>query len=72
MIPTTAHIDCTMAHAAGGAEGAVCVIQVVNGHSARRPATPTNSSTDATTSERTVQPGFVCRIGSSDVRSCTP
>src|SRR5690348_6871203 len=60
MIPTTDHTDCAMAHAAGGAEVAVCVIQLVKGHSASRPATPTNSSTDPTTSERTVQPGLVC------------
>jgi hypothetical protein len=31
-----------------------------------------NSRIDATTSERTVHPGFVCRIGTSDVRFCTP
>jgi hypothetical protein len=31
-----------------------------------------NSRTAATTSERTVQPGFVCRIGTNVVRFCTP
>ena len=60
---STDHTDCTIATAAGGAVVDVCVIQELNGHSARRPATPMNSSTEPTTSERTVQPGLVWRIG---------
>ena len=58
-MPATDHTPCTIAEAAGGAVTAVCVAHDENGQSASLPATPTNSSTDATTSERVVQPGLV-------------
>src|SRR5947208_11291927 len=72
---TTATIDhaaCATAHAAAGAVTPVRVIHAVNGHSAIRPATPTKSSAEPTTIERSVQPGFVCRIGTSVVRLWAP
>src|SRR5438132_12308766 len=67
-IATTDHADCASADAAAGAVTAVCVIQELSGHRASRPAMPIPSRTEPTTSERTVQPGLVCRIGSSVVR----
>ena len=69
---TTDHADCAIADAAGGAVTAVCVIHEVSGQRARRPPTPMNRRIDATTSERTVQPGLVCRIGSSVLRFWVP
>src|SRR5579864_1860754 len=59
----TDHADCAIADAAGGAVVAVCVSHDCSGHSASLPPTPSMSSTEATTSDRTVQPGLVCRIG---------
>ena len=58
--------------AAGGAVTTVRVIHECSGHNARRPATPTNRRIDATTRERTVQPGLVWRMGTSVVRLLTP
>ena len=69
---STDHTACVTADAAGGEVMAVRVTHELSGHNARRPARPMNSRTEATTSERTVHPGFVCRIGSSVVRFCTP
>ena len=71
-IATTDQAACTITQAAGGAEREVCVIQELKGHSARRPAIPMNKRTDPTTSERTVHPGLVCRIGSRVLRFCVP
>ena len=71
-MPTTGHADCAMADAAVGAVAEVMVSQPLNGHKASRPATPTNRSTDPTTIERTVHPGFVCRIGKSVARFWVP
>jgi len=71
-IASTDQADCAIAEAAGGAVTVVCVIHAVNGHSASRPAIPSDSRTDPTTSDLTVQPGFVCRIGSSVLRFCVP
>ena len=69
---TTDQADCARAEAAAGAVTAVCVIQELRGHKASRPAMPMKSRTEPTTSERTVQPGFVCRIGSNVLRFCVP
>ena len=71
-MPITDHTACTIAEAAGGATAAVPVAHECSGQNARRPATPTNSRTDPTTSDLTVHPGFVCRIGSSVLRFCNP
>src|SRR5436309_14317438 len=71
-MPATDHTDCTIADAAAGAVTAVCVIHDVKGHSAMRPPTPTNSSTDATTRDLTVHPGLVCSTGTSVSRVCVP
>src|SRR2546429_2007145 len=72
VVATTGHTACTMAEAAGGAVVAVDVTHECSGHSASRPATPTNSSTEATTSCRTVQPAVVCRMGTRSARFCLP
>src|SRR6476660_2768562 len=69
---TIDHAACAAAHPAAGAVTPVRVIHAVKGQSARRPATPTKSSAEPTTIERTVHPGFVCRIGTSVVRLLTP
>src|SRR5690242_9902210 len=69
---STDHTDCTMATAAGGAVVDVCVSHDENGHSASRPATPINKRTEPTTSDRTVQPGFVWRMGISADSVCVP
>src|SRR5450759_295188 len=69
---STDHTAWATADAAGGAVTAVRVTHEWSGHNARRPATPMNSRIDATTRERTVHPGLVCRIGSSVVRFCAP
>src|SRR3982074_2075142 len=67
---STDQTACTMADAAGGAVTALGVPHACNAHNASLPASPMNRRIDATTSERTVQPGFVCRIGSRVVRFC--
>src|SRR5487761_1121024 len=64
-IASTDHTDCATADAAGGAVTAVRVTHECSGHSARRPAAPTNSKIDATTRDRTVHPGLVWRMGRS-------
>src|SRR5206468_13096352 len=71
-MPATDHTDCTIADAAAGAVTAVCVIHDVKGHSAMRPPTPTNSSTDATTRDLTVHPRMVCSTVTSVSRLCVP
>ena len=71
-MPMTDHADCTIADAAVGAVVEVIVTQPLNGHSASRPTTPTNKSTEPSTIERTVHPGFVCRMGSRVARFCVP
>ena len=71
-IATTDQVACTIAIAAGGAVTAVWVSQEPSGQSASRPPVPRKRSTDATTSDRTVHPGLVCRMGSSAPRFCTP
>src|SRR5690348_9732836 len=68
----TGHADAAMADATGGAVLAVDVSHECNGHSAMRPATPTNRSTDATTIWRSVQPAVVCSTGISSDRFCCP
>ena len=70
--PTTGHTAAAMAEAAGGAVVAVPVSHECTGHSAMRPATPTNSSTEATTICLTVHPAVVCRAGTSRERFCWP
>src|SRR5579859_5523352 len=59
VIASTGHTAWAMAEAAGGAVVAVPVTHECTGHNARRPATPTNRRTEATTSWRTVHPAVV-------------
>src|SRR5207302_10917496 len=70
--PMTGHTAAAMADAAGGAVVAVAVSHECSGHSAIRPATPTNSSTEATAICLTVQPAVVCSAGTSSERFCCP
>src|SRR5205814_9116578 len=70
--PTTGHTAAAMADAAGGAAVAVAVSQGSSGHSAMRPATPTNSTTEATPIWPTVQPAGECRDSTTHERVCGP
>src|SRR2546423_13239672 len=70
--PMTGHTAAAMADAAGGAVVAVAVSQKGSGHSAMRPATPTNNSTENNAIFPPRQPPGVFTAGPSNQRVCFP